>query len=289
MTKRRFIIASLLKKIGISLRQKRLVDAASELRLLRDAEEILGRSIWTKVKDIEQYKNNYLNISNLLEEKNTYQTKIQDIRSKLDDIRRNQESKFKDDNSSEINLEELYEMQKSVVDKIKSEQSDISIVAANIKKIFDQSVSSLQAIMNEGNNKAELSAEKAKIEQLKNKFADLKEKKIISDENLAKETAILSKISDSLKGKKNTDNDSIANNYEIMGKANKALSSYYSKIGFLDNHILLNYNQIGQNISNEWQTNSQCKEAVKSKLMLCKIIKALRRSIDFNTILADRN
>ena len=288
MTQRRFFIANLLKKIGISRKQKRLLEAGTELRLLREAEEILGRSVWAKLKDIEQYKENYLNISNLLQEKNAYQEKILGIKSKIEEIKRSQESKFKEDNNSVINFDEHYEKQKLIVDQIKSEQVDISNVAANIKNIFDQSVARLQTLMNENGDKAEINAEKAKIEQLKSKFSDLKEKKLLSDENLAKETALLTKISESLNGAKITYKDTAAGNYEIMGKANKAISTYFAKIGQLENQILLNYSQVGQNISNDCYTNIECREAVKSKLMLCKIIKALRRSIDLNQILADR-
>jgi hypothetical protein len=77
-------------------------------------------------------------------------------------------------------------------------------------------------------------------------------------------------------------------NHEIMGKANQALSVYRSKIGLLDNKIVAHYNEIGQNISKECYSDNECRKAVKDKLNLCKIIKSLRQSIDFNNTLADR-
>ena len=73
-----------------------------------------------------------------------------------------------------------------------------------------------------------------------------------------------------------------------MGKANKAISAYRSKIGLLDNEIITHYGEIGRNISKEAFSDDDCKKAVKGKFNLCKIMGALRKSIDFNHDLADR-
>jgi len=288
MTKRQFQTANFLKKIGILRKQKRLQNAAIELQLLRQAEEILGRNVWAKLKDIEQYKVNYWGINKLLQERNVYNDKIHEIKDKIEDIKNNQETRFKEVNNPDHNIEEMYEKQKSVVEKIKIEQTDISDVAANIKRSFDGAVAKLQAITDNDTNAAEVNAEKAKIEQLKNKFSDLKDKKTFSDKKLAKQTAILTKISDSLLNSKNSYKDNAAGNYEIMGKANRALSAYRSKIGLLDNKIIVHYNEIGKNISKECYSDKECRKAVKGKFNLCKIMKSLRQSIDFNHTLADR-
>ena len=96
------------------------------------------------------------------------------------------------------------------------------------------------------------------------------------------------KISDSLQNSKITYKDNAIDNYEIMGKANQALSAYRSKIGLLDNKIITQYNEIGQNISKDCYSDKACRKAVKGKFNLCKIMKSLRQSIDFNHTLAGR-
>ncbi|MGJ8656738.1 MAG: hypothetical protein ACSHX6_09820 [Akkermansiaceae bacterium] len=277
-----------MKKFGVLRKQKRLQDAALELQLLKEAEEILGRNVWTKVKELEHYKVNYWGINKLLHERNELSDKIQDIKSKIESIKQNQETRFKEVNNPEHNVEEIYEKQKIVVNKIQAEQKDISDIAANIKRSFDGAMAKLDALTSNDVPDSEINSEKAKIEQLKKKFSDLKEKKTISDKKLAKQTAILVKISDSLQSSKNTYKDNAAGNYEIMGKANKALSAYRSKIGLLDNKIITHYNEIGKNISKECFADDDCRKAVKDKFNLCKIMRSLRQSIDYNHNLADR-
>mgnify|MGYP000206335314 CR=1 FL=1 len=288
MTNRQFFFANLFKKVGLLRKQKRLQDAATELQLLKEAEEILGRHVWTKVKDLEHYKVNYWGINKLLNERSEFVDKIQEIKARIENIKHNQETRFKEVNNPEHNIEGAYEKQKLVVDKIKSEQQDISDVAANIKRSYDGAGAKLEAISSGDENHPDIAAEKAKITQLKKKFTDLKEKKIFSDKKLAKQTAILMKISDSLQNSKNTYKDNAVGNYEVMGKANKALSVYRSKIGLLDNKIIAHYNEIGRNISKECFSSDECRRAVKGKFNLCKIMKALRQSIDYNHTLADR-
>ncbi|MFT6793610.1 MAG: hypothetical protein ACJAR1_001608 [Rubritalea sp.] len=287
MTKRQFITAKFLKKIGIHRRQKRLQDAADEIQLLREAGEILGRHVWTKVKDLGSYEDNFWGINNLLKERSEFSEKIQGIKSKIEGIKQNQETRFIKDNNSEHNVEETYEKQKLVVDKIKSEQANLSDVAANIRRIFDRSEANLKALDSDGTVSVEAIAEKAKIKQLKSKFLELKEKKSLSDKKLLKQTAILMKVADSLQNTRASYINSAASNHEIMGGVNQALSNYRSKIGLLDNEIIAHYNEIGQNISKECYSSEECKKAVKGKFHLCKIMNSLRQSIDFNHEIAN--
>lgn len=291
MTKKQFIIANLLKKLGILRKQKRLQDAATELQLLREAEGILGRNVWQNVKNLEQYKVNHYRISKLLKEKSEYSDKIQEIKERINTFNNNQETRFKSANKSDKDIEGLYEKQKAIVNKIKVEQTEISDLAANIKRRYDGVIAKLEIITIDDSledNATEIDAENAKLHQLKNKFAELKEKKRLTDKKLTKQSAILAKISESLKNSKITHKDTAVDNYEIMGKANKAISAYLSKIGLLDNQIINHYNEIGKNISKECFIDRDCKKAVANKFNLCKIIKSLRSSIDYNHTLADR-
>jgi hypothetical protein len=287
MTKRQFITAKFLKKTGIYRRQKRLQDAADEIQLLKEAGGILGRHVWTKVRDLKPYEDNFWGINNLLKERSEFSEKIQGIKSKLEGIKQNQETRFKKDNNSEYNIEETYGKQKLVVDKIKSEQSNIKDVATNIKRIFERSEAKLKALTSDGNGEIEAIAEKAKIKQLKSKFLDLKNKKTLSDKKLLQQTAILMKVADSLQKSRSSYKNNAVGNHQIMSEVNQKLSDYRSKIGLLDNKIIAHYNEIGQNISKECFSNEECKKAVKEKFYLCKIMNSLRQSIDFNQKIAN--
>jgi hypothetical protein len=288
MIKQKFIIANFLKKIGIHRKQKRILNVANELQLLREAEEILGRSVWTKVKDLEQYTIHYETIHKLLLKRTELDEKIQEIKEKMNAIKQSQETDFLKNNNSEHDINELYKKQQLIVDKIKSEQSDINDIANNIKRSFDGSVAKLERIMADGTDATIINAEKAKIKQLKLKYSELKDKKLLNDQKLADQATIIKKISDSRKSSKSSYKDDAIGNYQIMGKANRAISAYHSEIGLLDNKIISHYTEIGKNISKECFSNSGCRNAVKGKFNLCKIIKSLRQSIEYNHTLADR-
>ncbi len=290
MTQRQFFYANLLKKIGLSFKQKRLIEGAQELRLLKEAEEILGRSVWTKVKEIDLYRDSYLNINHLLKEKVVHQDKIREIKAELEEIKVAHDLQLKSQTNPEHHNKDEFDKQKIVLEKLKTEQAEISKSAASIKLRFDQSVSRLQTLMSQAVdiNQDEVSAEKVNIERLKNEFESLKNKKTQVDQNLVKENAEFRRLSDILLGAKNSYQSMISTNYETLGKVNKALSTHFSQIGHIDSQIIQNYGQIGQGISNSWQTNPECKVIVKHKLVLCKIMIALRKSINLNQILADR-
>ena len=54
MTSTRYFIARIAQAFGYYQKSQRMGDAASEMHLLREAETMLGLSIWEKVENIEK-------------------------------------------------------------------------------------------------------------------------------------------------------------------------------------------------------------------------------------------
>lgn len=289
MTKRQFLIANLLKKIGFLNKQKRLNNAATELQLLREAEDILGRSIWRNTEHLDLYKINYWNIKKLLKQRAEISDKIQEVKDKIDSIKQNKKSKFEGKLSvGDISLEEMLHKQTIRVKDLEAQQGDISRIASNIRRLYDGTVLKLQTLIENDADTEEIMVEELNIEKLKEKFTALKDSKSSCDEELAKQRAILKKINDSIYSNRVSYKEEATNNYEIMGKANKAISHYRSQLGLLDGKIMEHYDEIGKNISKDFFVDKDCREAAKSKEPLIKLMRALRQSIQYNYQLADR-
>ncbi len=289
MTKSKFKIAMLLKKFGIQKKQKRLNDAAVEIQLLRQAEDILGRSVWKNLEGIDKYKVNYWDLKKMHLKKDEIEVKVDEIELQIKQLKKKKEHQFEQTNNDGDNdLQKMYTKQNDRVAQIKEELKGITKIADNIRRLHDGTVLKLQTLKKEGASEDLLHNEELSLIKLKQKFADLKEKKVERDQNLVNQSAVLKKIETSINAKKSNYRNEATENYGIIGKANKALSTYRSQLGLLEGKLIEHYAEIGNHISKEHFTNSQCREATKDKAGLCKIIRALRESIELNYDLSDR-
>lgn len=288
MTKRKFIIAQFFKSLGIQKKNKRLQDAATELQLLREAEEILGRRIWEKTEALEHYRGYYWTIRKLLEQRNEFKSKLDLIQEKLSEIKEHKQNRFQESNKPSTALEEAHHKQRQKVEELRIEQEDISKTAKNIRRLYDGTVIKLKSLKSEDAASELIAQEEENLLKLRERFDVLKEKKKSCDQEFARQKALLEKVQHTISSRKRNYKEDATTNYEIIGKANKAISSYRSKIGVIDSELLENYQEIGKSISKEYFTDQECREAVREKSQLIKIMDALRKSIEYNHTLADR-
>ena len=288
MTNRKFIIAKFLKTLGVQKKNKRLQDAASELQLLREAEEILGRRIWQKTESLENYKGYYWSIKKLLEQRNEFLEKLQLIQNKLGEIKEHKQTRFQETNKPASALEEANHKQRKKVEELRIQQDDIAKTAKNIRKLYDGTVIKLQSLKSESAPQESITKEEENLLKLRERFDALKQKKKNCDLEYARQRTLLEKVQHTISSRKRNYKEDASTNYEIIAKANKAISAYRSKIGMVDNELIENYQDIGRNISKEYFLDPDCKAAVKEKSQLIKIMDALRKSIDYNHTLADR-
>lgn len=290
MTKGKFRIANLLKKFGIQKKQKRLNDAAVEIQLLRQAEDILGRSVWRNLESIDKYKVNYWNLKKMHHKKVEIVEKIDEIELQIQQLKKKKEYQFEQtNNDGDHDLQLMHSKQHDRVTQLKEEQAGITKIAGNIRRLHDGTVLKLQTLKEEDAAENLLENEEKNLIKLKEKFTDLKEKKIECDQKLANQLAVLKKIETSINAKKSNYRSEATENYEVIGKANKALSTFRSQLGLLEGKLIEHYAEIGNQISKEHFTNEQCREATREKTGLCKIIRALRISIDYNYELSGRS
>ena len=289
MTTTQYRIANFLKKFGILKKTKRLNDAAVEIQLMRQAEDILARHVWPNIEGIDKYKSNYWNLKKMIQKKEEINLKTDEIQQQIDNLKKTKEQNFEDTNSSgDHDLQAMLSKQSERVKLLKRDQEDITKVAGNIRRLYEGTILKIKTLKEANPNSPEAEREEHSLFKLKDKFSDLKAKKLDCDTKLAKQTAILNKIADSINAKKSNYRDEATENYEVIGKANKTLSTYRSQLGLLEAKIVEHYAEIGNKIGKEYFTDRQCREAAKDQDGLCKIIKALRLSIDYNYELSGR-
>ena len=65
MTQTRYLLWRLAQTFGIAMRQRHATNAAAEMHLLREAEEVLGRLAWEDAEQIEELSVEYWSLRKL--------------------------------------------------------------------------------------------------------------------------------------------------------------------------------------------------------------------------------
>jgi len=272
MTKTQFFTAQILSKLGFPRTQKRLLDAADELHLLKEAQEVLGQNVWSKLRDLPQYKDVISDIEQLLEEKERLSEHAETLKDEVENLRNQQNNQF----SSHVAL-------------LKSELATIKSKALEIRREHDEAKSYLDDIKAAGETDSNLiSSQENQIASHKQSFAALKEEKNKLDLQLVKATTEFEKTSEIIEDSNNSQQDSTVKKFRELGEKNKEISGILSRVGIIDNKISSHYSELGKHISLDSLTNAQSRKLVKEHFGLCKIIEALRKSIGYNHILGGR-
>jgi len=128
-----FKIAKFLKTFGFNPKQKRLNDAAVEIQLLRQAEDILGRSVWQNLENIDKYKVNYWDLRKMTERKIEILKKTEEIEAQMKELKKKKERDFEQTNSDGgHDLQGMFSQQSERVKSLINELEGISKIAGNI-------------------------------------------------------------------------------------------------------------------------------------------------------------
>ena len=289
MTSTQFFFAQTLAKLGFPRTQKRLLDAADEVHLLKEAQEVLGQNIWPNLKDEPEYKDTIWEIEQLLDEKAKLTEQAEELNVEVEELRDNQNNQFKIPDKSNDNDQQQLRLKQSKVTELKSELANVKSEALKIRREHDEAKNYLNDITNSGETNLEiLTAQKMKIASYKESFATLKEQKNTLDKQLATAQLNFEKISNTIKNSDNAQHNSTVEQFRVLGEKNKEISTVLSRVGLIDNKIASLYNDLGRHISLDALKNPNCKQLIKEHFGLCKIMHALRKSINYNHILGGR-
>jgi len=291
MTSTQFFFANILKKLGVQRTQKRLLDAADEVHLLKEAQEELGKNVWPKLKDEPKYKNTISEIERLLDEKETLSEQGELLKKQEENLREQQTNNFHSPSPSDVDSEThiQFRQEQSRVNGLKSELASIKSEALRIRREYDKTKSHLANIKASGETDIDIiTAQEQQMLSYKETFSELKLQKTELDQELNKAQVVLNKLSHTVKNSHNVKHDSKVEQFKVLGEKNKEISTILSRIGIIDNKIGTLFGDLGKHISLESLEDSNSKKLIKGQFGLCKIMSALRKSINYNHILGGR-
>src|SRR5690606_27932565 len=85
MTQSRFYLARIAQAFGVQRRQRRMAEAAAEMHLLREAEQVLGLALWERVEAIEALGVEYWNLRKLHKEREDLRAQLEECEAILAD------------------------------------------------------------------------------------------------------------------------------------------------------------------------------------------------------------
>jgi len=289
MTQTRYLFWRIAKAFGISMRQRHATHAASELHLLREAEEILGRLTWADVEEIEDLSVEYWSLRKLTMQHEKISQKIESANVNLQKSHHHRTELLgmvvdstKDLTGERAVLTETHE-------RLNSEREIIVSDARTVKRLHDGTKAKLEVLVGEGVQQApELEASKQELLKLKKQFKSLRDRRDALVGKINSVESALKDIDSRIETRRSEMRDEALDNYQNIGKANQDLSNNRADLGTMESEMSALFSEIGRYIYSIKHDASVDKLASKHRSLISQM-SALSLSIKFNKRLAGRN
>ncbi|MEO7098592.1 MAG: hypothetical protein ABI162_04465 [Luteolibacter sp.] len=290
MTSSRYYIARFAQAFGYYRRNQRMGDAASEMHLLREAEAYLGAAIWEKVEGIEELSVEYWNLRKLIKEREIVLQKLEECQKRLELAHEERANVL---NSTPEIHQELFEQRIKLLtelEELAQERDDIVAKAREVRRTYDGLKMKLEVLAKEASNSPTLPQEiekvKARLLELKSKFSELKEQRIVIGEKIEEGDAKVDAVDEQLSERKKDRRINASEAFQVIGDGNKEISILRAENGVLDTQMRQLYAEIGRYVSRNATHNSACAAAAASHRGIIDVMRALRRSVALNHRLA---
>jgi len=270
------------------MRQRHATHAATEVHLLREAEEILGRLVWAEVEGIEELSVEYWNLRKLTKSYEELSHKIESANVNLSDYNehRTELLGMVVDSSKDLMEEQTALVEQS--ERLKSERETIVSDARLVKRRHDGIKAKLEVLVDEDDQHSpKIEASRQELLNLKTRFKELRDHrdalivKIDSVENTLRD------IDARIEARRSKMRDEALGNYQNIGKANQTLSSNRAEMGSLESEMIILYSEIGRHVLVNHHGPSFAKIASNHRSLLNQM-SALTLSITLNNRLGGR-
>lgn len=267
-------------------KNKRLTEAADEMHLLRQAEEILGEDVWELAEDIEGISVEYWSLRKLKMDAAKYKDSIQEADTLLNSSHEERNIILTQTNLECQALEAkraeyIHESEQFIV------QRDRTIAEAkHIKRKYEAAQTKMQVIAREEGAEEIIVAEREKLKSYK---LDFKKLKIIRDEIGAKIKVVDDKImhvEETLGDDRKRLRNEASSAYQTIGRANRDISKLAADMGVIRTEMKLHFCEIGRYVSHHVGIDPICTQICKDHARLVAQMQSLRSSIALNHKLA---
>ena len=285
MTTTRYIFARIAQAFGVNRRQRRMSEAASEMHLLREAEQVLGQSVWERVEEVEELGVEYWNLRKLIKERDEIRAKLAECESILADAHEQRSTLLSAKSDSQVELEEKRSGLLADLEKLAKDRDSVIQQAREIRRIYDGLKMKLEVLQREGTTDA-IEKTRARMTELKGRFTDLKTERDRVAASIAEGDALVDVIDTQLSEERQKHRAEASVAFQQIGQANRDMSALKAQQGLIDTQMRQLYSEIGRHVSRNAFVSDQCRNAAKGHIPMIDVMRALRKSVAMNHRLA---
>ncbi len=285
MTTTRYILARFAQAFGVNRRQRRMAEAASEMHLLREAEQVLGQSVWEQVEEVEELGVEYWNLRKLIKERDEIRGKLEDCEAILADAHEQRSTLLGAKSDSQSDLETERAELLANLEKLSRDRDSVIQQAREIRRIYDGLKMKLEVLQREGTSEA-IEKTKARMVELKVRFTELKQERDLVAASIAEGDAKVDAIDSELAEERQKHRAEASVAFQQIGQANRDISSLKAQLGLIDTQMRQLFSEIGRHVSRNAFVNDQCRTAAKGHIPMIDVMRALRKSVAMNHRLA---
>lgn len=262
-------------------------DAATEIHLLKEAEAHLGDAIWRKVENIEELSMEYWNLRKLIKDYDRVSEEIKQLQAILNDAHKDRADVLKISNDSHQDLLDDRKLVLTKLEEIARERDQVVAKARSVRRNYDGMKTKQEVLSKEGEQVDEIEKATLRLSELKNEFTELKQRREVIADNIAKGNKLLHEIEVQILERKKQARSKASEAFIDIGETNQQLSNLRAELSFITSQMLQLYSEIGRYISRNAYRSAECRRACKDQTALVEVMAALHRSIKYNNILAD--
>jgi chromosome segregation ATPase len=287
MTPTSYYFALIAKSFGLERRNKRLLEASSEMGLLREAEYQLGLRMWEKIEPIEELSVEYWNLRKHMKGLTEMRERMNELNDKVGELHHQRAEIL-----NVISPEQLeVEMQRSQLlldmEKLANERDMVVRRAKELRRTHEGLLTKIEVLKRDNHPASAIKDVENAINDLKGEFRDLKLLRQELADALQDGDRAIDENESMLGEFKQLKRDEAAVILQEMGQVNRELSQLRSEIGTIEGQVRQLQSEVGRYISRYTKRNPACYEVAKSERTMVEVMRMLRISIAMNHKLAD--
>jgi len=294
MTSTRYVLARIAQSFGYIRKSHRLGEAVTESHLLREAEAYLGMLVWKKVESIDSLAVEYWNLRKLISECDEVNDKIAECRQRVNQA---QEDRLELTNGKSEPNDAATAEQARLIDELEKlilRRDTLVAEAREVRRLYTGTKTKIEVLEDERDKKGtdedhlkKIEEVSARLLEIKKHFETLKESRKEVGHEIERTERQLDQVEEKIKTLRQERRKKAAESFHLVGEMNKELSQLRARAGILELQIRQLYMDIGRCVSLSAQSNPQFAEAARDQAQLIRVMKALRRSVDYNQKLAN--
>ncbi|MBU6171069.1 MAG: hypothetical protein KGQ87_06200 [Verrucomicrobia bacterium] len=292
MTSTRYFFASIAQAFGYTRKAHRMSDAAREMHLLRDAEAYLGSVIWENCDKIENLSSEYWNLRRLKKDYDALMEKVREAEKKLEaaHTERVRILEITPETNEDILNQRAEKLRE--IEALATERDKIIAQGRDVRRIYVGLKMKLEALNQESSKPqehlAEIQSVRQRLEELKNEFNELKNKRIKVGSAIEQGDKAIDALDEQLKNIRQDRRLMASDSFQVIGECNRELALLYAEIGNLEGQMRSLYSEIGRYVSRYYKNDAQSAAASAARRPLTDVMRELRRSIALNLRLSGR-